>query len=109
MPESSANIFEPVPTNLPEEVSEILVKSDSVRIERIVSRGHHSPDSFWCDQDTAEWVILLKGHAKLEFEEDSKLLELKPGNFLNISAHQKHRVQWTDPDRDTVWLAVHYQ
>ena len=33
---------------------------------------------------------------------------MKPGDFVNIPAHKKHRVEWTTPDEPTVWLAVHY-
>lgn len=104
----AANIFAPGAANPPEELSETLVESGSVRIERIVSRGHASPDGFWYDQDTVEWVVVLAGRAKLQFEGESGLLELNPGDHVNIPAHQRHRVHWTDPDQDTVWLAVHY-
>jgi cupin 2 domain-containing protein len=34
---------------------------------------------------------------------------LREGDFITIKAHEKHRVQWTDPDQETVWLAVHYE
>jgi cupin 2 domain-containing protein len=33
---------------------------------------------------------------------------MHPGDHIIISKHVKHRVEWTDPDRDTVWLAVFY-
>ena len=41
------NLFSPLPTQLPEEVSQMLVNSASVRIERVVSHGHASPVGFW--------------------------------------------------------------
>ena len=25
-----------------------------------------------------------------------------------IPAHRRHRVEWTDPEAPTVWLALHY-
>mgnify|MGYP003419902423 CR=1 FL=1 len=31
-----------------------------------------------------------------------------PGDWLQIPARQRHRVTWTDPAQDTVWLAVHH-
>jgi cupin 2 domain-containing protein len=33
---------------------------------------------------------------------------MRPGDFVKIPAHQKHRVDWTTPDELTVWLAVWY-
>jgi hypothetical protein len=29
---------------------------------------------------------------------------MKPGDFVNIPAFKKHRVDWTTPDEPTVWL-----
>ena len=51
---------------------------------------------------------MLKGAARLQFEGDDDVLEMKPGNYVNIPAHKRHRVEWTIPDAPTVWLAVHY-
>src|SRR4029077_19627795 len=64
------NIFSNIPSNLPDELFETLVKSDNVHIERIVSNGHASPEGFWYDQDQQEFVILLRGAARLRFEGD---------------------------------------
>lgn len=80
--------------------------SPGVRIERIVSRGHRSPDDFWYDQDELEWVLLVSGRARLQLEGQTDLIELTAGDYLEIPAHLKHRLQWTDPNQDTVWLAV---
>jgi cupin 2 domain-containing protein len=101
------NLFTDLPAGLPEEVFETLFASSHVRVERIVSHGHVSPEGFWYDQDQHEWVIVLKGAATLQFEDRS--LEMRPGDFVNIPAHQKHRVAWTTPDEPTIWLAVHYE
>lgn len=79
-----------------------------MRIERIVSHGHKSPEGFWYDQDQHEWVMLLKGAAKLRVESQQQLIELWPGDFLNIPAHERHRVEWTTADEPTVWLAIFY-
>jgi len=102
------NVFADVPAELPEELSETLVESSSVRIERIVSTGHASPDGFWYDQDDNEWVVVLKGAARLEFEGEGESIEFASGDFVNIPAHTKHRVEWTTPGEPTVWLAIHY-
>ena len=101
------NIFKAIPDQLTEEIFEPLVESGSVRIERIISRGHASPASGWYDQQHNEWVIVLRGEAVLVFE-DGRSVTLQEGDYLNIPAHSKHRVEWTVPDVETVWLAVHY-
>lgn len=101
-----SNLFADLPQPLPEELFNTLLQAGDVRIERIVSHGHASPAEFWYDQDQGEWVIVLKGAARLQFEDS--LIELAPGDFLNIPAHQKHRVDWTTPDEPTIWLAVFY-
>src|SRR5947209_3548889 len=36
------------------------------------------------------------------------MVEMKPGDFVNIPAFTKHRVDWTTPDEPTVWLGVRY-
>lgn len=100
------NLFDNIPAELPQELVSILQESSGVRIERIVSHGHRSPEGFWYDQEQHEWVIVLKGSARLQFEDAS--LDLKPGDFVNIPAHKKHRVESTSPDETTLWLAIFY-
>jgi len=100
------NLFHDLPEHLPEELFTALLEAADVRIERIVSHGHASPEGFWYDQDQREWVVVLKGAARLRFEDGT--VEMQPGDFVNIPAHKKHRVEWTTPDEPTIWLAVHY-
>ncbi len=100
------NLFADLSTNLPDELITTLLEAANVRIERIVSHGHALPAGFWFDQDQHEWVVVLKGAARLRFEDGT--VEMKPGDFVNIPAHEKHRVEWTTPDEPTVWLTVHY-
>ena len=100
------NIFDGVPQHPPQEVVQALIRAGDVRIERIISHGHASAADFWYDQAQAEWVIVLKGAARLQFEDG--MVEMKPGDFINIPAHRKHRVEWTTPDEPTVWLGVRY-
>lgn len=102
------NLFQKLPNQLPEELVTVLAESRHVRIERIVSTGHASPDDFWYDQDEHEWVIVLKGDAKLRFE-GQEVMNMRPGDYVLIPAHQKHRVEWTCPDEPTVWLAVFWR
>lgn len=102
------NLFADIPANLSDEFFTTLLEASNVRIERIVSNSSSSPEGFWYDQDQHEWVILLKGFARLSFEGDEKAFEMKPGDFVNIPAHKKHRVGWTTPGECTIWLAIHY-
>jgi cupin 2 domain-containing protein len=102
------NLFADIPDDLHDELFEILFQRSSLRIERIVSKGHCSPKGFWYDQDDHEWVILLKGRAILRFENDDKSITLKSGDCLQIDRHLRHRVEWTDPEQETIWLAIHY-
>lgn len=100
------NLFTDLPAGLPKELVTILLQAANVRIERIISHGHASPADFWYDQGQSEWVVVLKGAARLQFEDGT--VEMKSGDSLNIPAHRKHRVEWTTPDEPTIWLAVHY-
>ena len=88
---------------------EDLVDDGSVRIERIVSKGHASPEGFWYDQEDDEWVLLLEGSAGLLFEDEEEVVVLRRGDHLRIPAHRRHRVSWTAPGEETVWLAVYYE
>jgi len=101
------NLYEAIPTDLPDEVFEQLAAGGSVRVERILSKGHRSPASGWYDQGQDEWVAVLRGEAVLDFE-DRPSVTLKAGDYLTIPAHQRHRVAWTTPEVETIWLAVHF-
>ena len=106
-PPFSNNIFAQIPEQLPEELFECILKQDNIVIERIVSNGHISPIGQWYDQAKDEWVILLQGKATLLFEKDKNLISLARGDYLLIPAHTRHKVEWTQPDFNTIWLAVH--
>ena len=102
----TSKLFADLPSNLPDELFTTLLEANNLRIERIVSHGHSSPEGFWYDQVQHEWVVVLQGAARLSMEGEIK--ELKTGDYINIPAHQKHRVEWTTPAEPTVWLAVFY-
>ena len=104
---TGADLFAELPAELPEELFETLLEAEGVRIERIVSRGHVSPPGFWYDQPQSEWVLVVSGAARLVIE-GGEPVELRPGSYVNIPAHTRHRVEWTDPQQPTIWLAVHY-
>lgn len=100
------NIFDNFPSEVPEEIFESIIQTRTIKIERILSKGQNSEEGFWYDQDQAEWVLVVKGKAQLEFED--KVIELTPGDYVNIKAHEKHRVKWTTPEEETIWLAIFY-
>lgn len=102
------NLFHDIPAALDAELFTSLLEGPNIRIERIVSWGQKSDEGFWFDQDRHEWVVLLAGSALIEFAGDGPPLELRPGDYLHIPAHCRHRVLQTDPENRTVWLAVHY-
>jgi cupin 2 domain-containing protein len=103
------NLLAATDMELPEELTEKLATRPTLRIERIVSRGHSSPPGFWYDQEEDEWVLLLAGEARLRFADDDSSTNLVAGDFLEIPAHCRHRVDWTDPGGDTVWLAIFHR
>lgn len=102
------NLFRDLPESLPEELFQVLAARGDVRIERIVSQGHASPKGYWYDQPQCEFVVVLQGSATLRIEGEDHPRVLVPGDFVNLLPHQKHRVESTDPDVTTVWLAIHY-
>lgn len=101
------NIFTELPPQLPDELFQTLAENRHVKIERILSQGQSSPSDFWYDQPHAEWVVLLQGQARLQFAQDRTIITLTAGDYLFIPAHQKHRVDWTDPATTSIWLAIH--
>ncbi len=108
MNSDTGNLFESIPEDISEEVFATLVREENVRIERIVSRGQSSPATGWYDQDENEWVMVVKGEAKILYE-NGHVVHLKAGSYINLRAHTKHKVAWTKPDTETIWLAVYYK
>ena len=103
------NLFQNLPVALNQESIETLIDQNAIRIERIVSRGQHSPAGFWYDQDEHEWVVVLAGKAELQVDGLAQSITLNPGDTYHLPAHTKHRVAWTRPDHDTIWLAVFWK
>lgn len=96
-----------LPETLAAERFETLLLAPGVRLERILSLGHVTPEGDWYDQANDEWVALLRGGARLAVEGEADEIEMQPGDALLLPAHCRHRVTWTDPDQITVWLALH--
>ena len=101
------NLFNDIPEKSDQEFLDILLQKDSIKVERIVSRGHSSPENFWYDQDKNEFVLLISGYAGLIFDDGTKI-NLKPGDYLIIPAHKKHRIEFTDPIEKSIWLTIYY-
>jgi cupin 2 domain-containing protein len=104
----AGSLLADLPERLTEEVFLTLAAQGRAKIERIVSTGQASPPGFWYDQGWTEWVFLIAGSAGLSFEGESAARVLGPGDYLEIPAHARHRVAWTDSTQPTVWLAVHF-
>jgi cupin 2 domain-containing protein len=102
------NLLSPLPDARAAEAVDALLSLPNVRIERIVSFGQASPPGFWYDQAEGEWVMLLAGAARLRFADEPEPRLLIPGDWLDIAPHRRHRIDWTDPAKATVWLAVFY-
>ena len=101
-----ANLLSDLPADAPDEIFTLLLERPGLRIERIVSYGHVTPADAPYRQPEDEWVMLVKGAARLWLDGKGEVA-LGPGDHLLIPAGLQHRVTWTSPDEPTVWLAVH--
>ncbi len=99
------SLFAGVPRELPAELTTVLATGGGARVERIVSRGHATAAGEWQEQDEDEWVLLVAGAARLDLA-GGEHVELGPGDWVDLPAGLRHRVAWTAPDSDTIWLAV---
>lgn len=98
------NLTEHLPSAGDAEAFDTLFANPSLRIERIVSHGHASPEGFWYDQPHDEWVVIVQGEAVLAFA-DGRHFTMRGGDWVAIPARCRHRVESTGAN--TVWLAVH--
>lgn len=105
----AGSLFAGLPSRpLAEEIVAALVARPGLRIECIVSTGQATPEGQWYDQETDEWVLLVKGAARLRIDGDGEDRTLAPGDFILLPAHCRHRVTWTERNQPTVWLAIHF-
>ena len=105
----SANLYDHATTGGRDEEVTTLLEAGGVRLVRIVSTGQATPEGVWYDQDDNEWVVVLRGSAGLRVEGEDDVRVLSPGDYVDIPAGLRHRVEWTDADEPTVWLALHYR
>jgi len=106
MAQLGLNLQTSEPTARDAEVTETIATGKGVRLERIVSFGQASPEGFWYDQSETEWVTVLTGRARIRIADQANAINLGPGDTLLLPAHCRHRIEWTDPDQSTVWLAL---
>lgn len=102
-----SNLFENLPDTSDEEAIEIIASANNLVIERIVSEGQTSDD--WYDQDETEFCAVLSGAADLLFDGGDPPVRMRPGAWVIIPAHCRHKVSWTDPAVKTVWIAVKWK
>lgn len=84
---------------------ESLYQNGNVRIERIVSGGQVSPDGFWYEQDEDEWVLVVQGEGRIQYESGEEIV-LCPGEHLLLPAGKRHRVSYTSKNPCCIWLCV---
>jgi cupin 2 domain-containing protein len=102
------NLLSNLPASLPEEQFDALVDHAAFRLERIVSTAHATPPGEWLSQSRAEWVVLLSGSAVLRFDDEPQEVALQPGDYVLVAANRRHRVERTDANQPSVWLALHF-
>ncbi len=102
---SLGNLLAALPDASLDEVFTDILRAPACRIERIVSQGQTTPIAEPYRQEHDEWVLVLAGRAIVEAA--GRETSLRPGDHLFLPAGISHRVTFTDPDRPTIWLAVH--
>jgi len=103
-----ANLLQDIRSNVDDERFETLAVGRACRVERIVSTGQATPVGEWYDPNQAEWVMVVQGNAKLLIDGEAAPRALGAGDYILLPAHCRHRVDWTDPNQPTIWLAVHF-
>lgn len=104
----NGNLFSKLPSlDSTEEEFTPLLDEPGLIVKRIVSTGQSSPPGFWYEQAEAEWVLLVSGEAALRFADEDEPRRLRPGDYLDIAAGRRHRVESTHPTQATIWLALH--
>ena len=81
------NISSAIPSVLPEELCTLLLDGFHFRLERIISRGHATPEGEWLEQSEHERVILLCGSAGLLRAGETAPRVIHPGDYVHIPAY----------------------
>jgi len=80
---------------------ETILKYKNIEIKKIISNTLKTPQEFCQKED--EFVVLLKGCAKIKINGEIK--KLKAGDYLFIPANTSHTLIKTK--KTAIWLAVH--
>ena len=87
------------------ELFEILAQGpEGLVLERIVSNGQTTPPGQWYEQTCDEWVAVLRGSARIAYE-DGEEVPLEQGGCLLLPAGRRHRVSYCSSP--CIWLALH--
>ncbi|MEY8715648.1 cupin domain-containing protein [Francisella philomiragia] len=97
------NLFDVIPNISNEEIFIELLKNDHIHIEKIISYGQITPIGEPYIQSHDEWVVVLKGMAKLKLANNDYILD--EGEHLFVPKNTKHWVTYTE--NPTIWLAIH--
>ncbi len=87
--------------NIDSEFFETLLKHKNIEIKKIISNTLKTPQEFCQKED--EFVVLLKGCAKIKI--DGEIKKLKAGDCLFIPANTPHILIKTK--KKAIWLGVH--
>lgn len=101
-------LAEPLPASGEESVRD-LQSGPGWRMQLIQSCAAASAEGFWYEQEEHEWLVLLRGSARLALERPAELLDLSVGDALYLAPHRRHRVERTDPDPGTLWLVLFWR
>jgi cupin 2 domain-containing protein len=97
------SFYESLPAVRGAERFDTLYEHHGVKIERIVSSGTQSAQSYCQSQD--EWVLLLRGQAEMRI--DGEPITIHEGEFIRLPADVPHEVLSTSDN--ALWLAVHVE
>lgn len=97
------NLLDVLPSTSNNEIFVDLLKNDNTHIEKIISYGQVTPIDEPYIQSHDEWVVVLKGMAKLRLDNNDYILD--EGEHLFIPKNTKHWVTYTE--NPTIWLALH--
>ena len=108
-PTDSNNLLRSTAALAGEEVEQLLCSGQGWRLVRIHSNGASSPEGFWYEQEEHEWLTILKGSARLHLTDPDAWVDLSVGDQLTLPSGRRHRVERTDPDPGTIWLALYWK
>ncbi|MGE0095098.1 MAG: cupin domain-containing protein [Alphaproteobacteria bacterium] len=101
------NLFRDISAGPGEVIDSLLAGNGNVTVERIVSHGGRAPADGAFEQGWTEFVVLVRGQARLVALEPEETFDLKAGDWLEIPPNRRHYVAWTSREPPAVWLAVH--